>query len=96
MLHELNERFYRPGCTEAVRDWCMHTCIRCTTRKTTAPKRQSPLQTLRAAWVSDANSMCQYHGTPSPETEDRFKYVHVAADCFTRWVECMEYPIKRP
>ena len=42
MLHKLKERFYWPGCTEAVRDWC-RTCIRCTTRKT---KRKVPLQAL--------------------------------------------------
>ena len=47
--HRLKERFYWPGCTEAVGEWCRN-CISCTTRKTVAPKRRAPLQTIKAGY----------------------------------------------
>ena len=49
MKHRLKERFYWPGCTEAVGEWCRN-CISCTTRKTVAPKRRAPLQTIKAGY----------------------------------------------
>ena len=89
MLNKLKERFYWPGCTEAVKDWC-RTCIRCTTRKTAAPKRKAPLQSLRAGYPMQI--VCVDIMGPLPETEDGCKYVLVASDCFTRWVEVYGIP----
>ena len=84
MKHRLKERFYWPGCTEAVGEWCRN-CISCTTRKTVAPKRRAPLQTIKAGYPMQIVSV-DLMG-PLPETEDGCKYVMVAMDCFTRWVE---------
>ena len=84
MKHRLKERFYWPGCTEAVGEWCRN-CISCTTRKTVAPKRRAPLQTIKAGYPMQIVSV-DLMG-PLPETEDGCKYVMVAVDCFTRWVE---------
>ena len=47
MLGRLKERFYWPGCSDAVREWC-RACPNCATRKSTAPRRRANLQTLRA------------------------------------------------
>ena len=84
MKHRLKVRFYWPGCTEAVGEWCRN-CISCTTRKTVAPKRRAPLQTIKAGYPMQIVSV-DLMG-PLPETEDGCKYVMVAVDCFTRWVE---------
>ena len=84
MKHRLKERFYWPGCTEAVGEWCRN-CISCTTRKTVAPKRRAPLQTIKAGYPMQIVSV-DLMG-PLPETEDGCKYVMVAVDHFTRWVE---------
>jgi hypothetical protein len=84
MKHRLKERFYWPGCTEAVGEWCRN-CRSCTTRKTVAPKRRAPLQTIKAGYPMQIVSV-DLMG-PLPETEDGCKYVMVAMDCFTRWVE---------
>ena len=84
MKHRLKERFYWPGCTEAVGEWCRN-CISCTTRKTVAPKRRAPLQTIKAGYPMQIVSV-DLMG-PLPETEDGCKYVMVAVDCFTRWVK---------
>ena len=89
MLNKLKERFYWPGCTEAVKDWC-RTCIPCTTRKTAAPRRKAPLQSLQAGYPMQI--VCVDIMGPLPETEDGCKYVLVASDCFTRWVEVYGIP----
>ena len=75
MKHRLKERFYWPGCTEAVGEWCRN-CISCTTRKTVAPKRRAPLQTIKAGYPMQIVSV-DLMG-PLPETEDGCKYVMVA------------------
>eukprot|EP00731_Ephydatia_muelleri_P034801 Em0078g1a len=67
MKHRLKERFYWPGCTEAVGEWCRN-CISCTTRKTVAPKRRAPLQTIKAGYPMQIVSV-DLMG-PLPETED--------------------------
>ena len=69
---QLKERFYWPGCGEAVRIWCRQ-CKICASRKMTIPSRKVKLQTIQAG--------------PLPETADGCRYVLVAADHFTRWVE---------
>eukprot|EP00731_Ephydatia_muelleri_P037157 Em0403g6a len=46
MKHRLKERFYWPGCTEAVGEWCRN-CISCTTRKTVAPREGLLCKPLR-------------------------------------------------
>ena len=86
MLGKLKERFYWPGCSEAVGEWCKG-CIRCSTRKSSAPKRRAYLQTLRAGYPMQI--VCVDIMGPLPETS---KYVLVAADCFTKWVEAYGIP----
>ena len=67
ILARLKERFYRPGCTDAVKDWCA-TCAICCTRKSAAPKRRAGLQTISAGYslqVVSVNIM-----GPLPETDE--------------------------
>ena len=77
MLGKLKERFYWPGCSEAVGEWCKG-CIRCSTRKSSAPKRRANLQTLRAGYPMQI--VCVDIMGPLPETGN------------TKWVETYGIP----
>ena len=88
MLGKLKERFYWPGCSEAVGEWCKG-CIRCSTRKSSAPKRRANLQTLRAGGYP-MQIVCVDIMGPLPETGKGSKYVLVAS--FTKWVEAYGIP----
>ena len=83
MKHGLKERFYWPGCTEAVREWCRN-YISCTTRKTVAPKRRAPLQTIKAGYPMQIVSVDLIGPLRMAVST---LYVMVAVDCFTQWVE---------
>ena len=84
VLSQLKERFYWPGCGEAVRTWCRQ-CKICASRKMTIPSRKAKLQTIQAGYPMQVVSV-DIMG-PLPETTDGCRYVLVAADHFTRWVE---------
>ena len=89
MLHQLSERFYWPGSAHAVREYCA-TCVTCCTRKSAAPKRKAELQTIQAGYPLQV--VCVDIMGPLPETEEGSKYVLVAVDYFTRWVEAYSIP----
>ena len=80
MLGRLKERFYWPGCSERVREWC-RACARCAMRKSPAPKNRAKLQSLRTGYPMQI--VCVDIMGPLPITEKGSKYVLVAADCFT-------------
>ena len=89
MLGRLKERFYWPGCSEGVREWC-RACARCAMRKSPAPKNRAKLQSLRAGYPMQI--VCVDIMGPLPITDKGSKYVLVAADCFTKWVEAYGIP----
>ena len=74
VLSQLKERFYWPGCTEAVRTWCRQ-CKTCASRKMMVPKRKAQLHTVSASYPMQIVSM-DIMG-PLPATQDGCKYVHV-------------------
>ena len=77
MLGKLKERFYWPGCADAVKDWCA-TCVTCCTRKSAAPKKRTGLQAISAGYPLQVVSV-DIMG-PLPETDEGSKYVLVAVD----------------
>eukprot|EP00731_Ephydatia_muelleri_P023718 Em0015g1301a len=89
MSFRLKERFYWPGSMEAAREWCK-TCASCATRKTSAPKNRAALQTVQAG--SPMQIVAVDIMGPFPETKDGNRYVLVASDYFTRWVEVYAIP----
>ena len=89
MLSRLKERFYWPGSSEAVRNWC-RSCITFATRKMPAPKRKAYLQSIQVGYPMQIVSV-DITG-PLPITDEGNKYVLVVMDYFTRWAEA--YPIK--
>ena len=46
MLNQVKERFYWPGMSDDVKNWC-HTCATCATQKSPAPKARVPIQKAR-------------------------------------------------
>ena len=87
VLSRLKERFYWPGCAEAVRNWCK-SCLTCATRNMTVPKRKAYLQSIQSRYPMQLVSI-DIIG-PLPVTEEGHKYVLAAVDHFTRWVEAFQ------
>eukprot|EP00731_Ephydatia_muelleri_P026491 Em0018g591a len=84
MMHLVRERYYWPGWKESVKEWCRK-CRTCSTRKMAPPSKRAPLQTLQAGYplqIVAVDILGSY-----PVTAQGNKYVLVACDCFTRWVE---------
>ena len=88
MLSRLKQRFYWPGCSADVRQWCA-TCGVCAARKTTAPHRCAPLHTIQAGYPMQTVAV-NIVG-PFPTSPAGTNYILVAMDYFTRWAEA--YPI---
>ena len=84
MVHLVRERYYWPGWKESVKEWCRK-CRTCSTRKMAPPSKRAPLQTLQAGYPLQIVAV-DILG-PLPVTAQGNKYVLVACDCFTRWVE---------
>ena len=84
MIHLVRERYYWPGWKESVKEWCRK-CRTCSTRKMAPPSKRAPLQTLQAGYPLQIVAV-DILG-PLPVTAQGNKYVLVACDCFTRWVE---------
>ena len=89
MLHQLRERFYWPGMSEDVKNWCQ-TCATCATRKSPAPKARAPMQTLQAGYPMQVIAV-DIAG-PFPESEEGNSYVMVVGDYFSKWVEAFAIP----
>ena len=82
-LQQLKCRFYWPGRSLDVKDWCQ-TCSVCASRKINTPKNYAPLQTIKAGspmQVITVNTM-----GPLPESSNNNSYILVVADYFTRWM----------
>eukprot|EP00731_Ephydatia_muelleri_P032795 Em0024g339a len=84
MIHLVREQYYWPGWKESVKEWCRK-CRTCSTRKMAPPSKRAPLQTLQAGYPLQIVAV-DILG-PLPVTAQGNKYVLVACDCFTRWVE---------
>ena len=89
MLNQLRERFYWPGMSEDVKNWCQ-TCATCATRKSPAPKARAPLQTIQAGYPMQVIAI-DITG-PFPESDAGNSYVLVVGDYFSKWVEAFAIP----
>lgn len=85
----VKERFYWPGYWNNVQLHC-EACTSCSTRKTPAPKRQAPLQTIQAGHPLEIVAM-DLTG-PFPESPEGNRYILVVGDYFIKWMEAYALP----
>ena len=88
-LSRLKERFYWPGHAKDVQEWCS-TCPKCARRKTPSRSNRAPLRGVSTGYPMQIVAV-DIVGPISPgETTNR--YILVASDYFTRWVEAYAIP----
>ena len=88
-LGKLKEQFYWPGHYNDVQQWCA-TCVSCATRKSGGPTRRGPLQPIIVGYRLQLVAV-DILG-PLPQTSNSNKYIVVAEDYFTRWLEAWQIP----
>ena len=88
-LRKARERFYWPGMSRSVSDWC-RTCPSCAACKGTGQKRHGALQNMKTGYPLEIVAM-DIVG-PLPPSKSGNKYILVVSDYFTRWVEAFGIP----
>ena len=83
-LNQLRKRFYWPGHTEDVHEWCQQ----CAQRKTPAPKNRAKLTSIHPGYPLQLVAV-DILG-PLPESSRKNLYVLVVTDYFTRWTEAYD------
>jgi len=86
---KLKERFYWPRHYNDVENWCSR-CSSCLARKTAAPHNQAPLQPVKVSYPLEMVAV-DIMG-PLPVNANGNRYILVAEDYFTKWLEAWAIP----
>ena len=84
LLDRVRSRFYWPGWTQDVKEWCK-SCHDCAANKITGPAPRAPLQTTVTSRPFERIAL-DILG-PLPFSEKGNRYILVLADYFTKWAE---------
>ena len=89
MLERGKERFYWPGCTKDVEDWC-HACTLCASRERPTCTPQAPLRTYNISTALERVAL-NISG-PLPESNCGNKYILIIGDYFSKCTEAYMIP----
>ena len=88
-LGRVKERFYWPGCTKDVKDWC-RSCDLCASRERPTRTPRAPLKTYNVGAPLERVAL-DILG-PLPESDRGNKYILVIGDYFSKWTEAFAIP----
>lgn len=88
-LGRVKERFYWPGCTKDVKDWC-RSCDLCASRERPTRTARASLQTYNVGAPLERVAL-DILG-PLPESDCGNKYILVTGDYFSKWTEAFTIP----
>jgi len=88
-LNHMKQKFFWPGYTNSVREWC-RTCSNCAARKSPTQKQCGALQNVRTGYPLEMVA-ADIMG-PLPTSKQGKRYILVVSDYFTRRVEAYAIP----
>ena len=89
MLKRVKERFYWPGCTKDVKDWC-RACDLCASRERPTCTPRVPLRTYNVGAPLERVAL-DILG-PLPDSDRGNKYALIIGDYFSKWTEAYMIP----
>ena len=88
-LERVKERFYWPGCTKDVKDWC-RACDLCASRERPTHTPRAPLRTYHVGAPLERVAL-DILG-PLPDSDRGNKYILIIGDYFSKWMEGYAIP----